>query len=362
VKILLVSKAMRVALTASKAEGLGRAADLTLAVPTHWPGFVDEPLPAPRGYQRRELPVILSGRNHLHVYRGVSRLMDVVRPDLVHVDEEHYSLVTFQIARAARRRGTPFVAFTWQNIARRYPPPFAWTERWVLRHASAMLCGNADAAEALRWKGCEGATPVIPQFGLDPRSYDQRASNRRRWRLPEGAYLVGFVGRVILAKGLDTVIEAAVRVPGAEVVVAGSGPDQARLEALGRRMGVRVHWLGPLASGDVPELLASVDVLTLPSRTTATWKEQFGRVLVEAMAQGTALVGSDSGEIPNVVGDAGVIVPEGDVAAWADALTRLGDDQVRSRYAQVGVRRARRYAQERIVADTLSVYRSVLGG
>jgi glycosyltransferase involved in cell wall biosynthesis len=66
-----------------------------------------------------------------------------------------------------------------------------------------------------------------------------------------------------------------------------------------------------------------MSVLVLPSLTTPTWKEQFGHVLVEAMACGVPVIGSDSGAIPEVIGDAGLIVPEGNVDALADAIQSL---------------------------------------
>jgi glycosyltransferase involved in cell wall biosynthesis len=99
-----------------------------------------------------------------------------------------------------------------------------------------------------------------------------------------------------------------------------------------------------------------MDVLAAPSLTTPGWREQFGRMLVEAFACGVPVIGSDSGEIPYVIGDAGVVVREGDVAAWAHALAMLlespgrraelslrGLDQARTHYAWPVV--ARRYVQ-----------------
>ena len=70
-----------------------------------------------------------------------------------------------------------------------------------------------------------------------------------------------------------------------------------------------------MPSTEVPAVLRALDVLVLPSLTTPSWKEQFGRVLQEAMACAIPVVGSDSGEIPHVIGDAGLVTPEGDAAA-----------------------------------------------
>ncbi|MGB9873142.1 MAG: glycosyltransferase, partial [Anaerolineae bacterium] len=114
----------------------------------------------------------------------------------------------------------------------------------------------------------------------------------------------------------------------------------------------------PVSPERMPELLAQVDVVVLPSRTTRVWKEQFGRILVEAMACKVPVVGSDSGAIPEVVGDAGLIFPEGDTEALAECLQRLKESpQQRRELAKRGyVRATTLYSQEYIAAQTVNFY------
>jgi glycosyltransferase involved in cell wall biosynthesis len=84
-----------------------------------------------------------------------------------------------------------------------------------------------------------------------------------------------------------------------------------------------------------------MDVLAAPSQTTSRWREQFGRMLIEAFACGVPVVASDSGEIPHVVGDRGIIVAERDTAAWTRALQLvLGDDALRRDLSERGRRAA----------------------
>ena len=106
----------------------------------------------------------------------------------------------------------------------------------------------------------------------------------------------------------------------------------------------------------------AMDALALPSRTTPHWVEFFGRALIEAMACGAAVVGSDSGEIARVVGGAGLIVPEGNAAALAQALQRLQrDPQLAARLRENGQRRVQEnYAWEKIAADTAEAYRAAM--
>jgi len=110
---------------------------------------------------------------------------------------------------------------------------------------------------------------------------------------------------------------------------------------------------------EMPSYYNRLDVLVLPSLTRPNWKEQFGRVLIEAMACGVPVVGSDCGEIPNVIGQAGLIFPEGDADELRARLERLmGDPYLRMRLARLGRERVlARYTQARIAAETCEVYR-----
>ena len=104
----------------------------------------------------------------------------------------------------------------------------------------------------------------------------------------------------------------------------------------------RVSIATDVTHDQVPHYLNAMDVLCAPSQTTAGWREQFGRMLIEAMACGVPVLASRSGEIPHVLGDAGILLPEADVEAWATALGRvLADPAERRDLADRGLRRAR---------------------
>ena len=147
--------------------------------------------------------------------------------------------------------------------------------------------------------------------------------------------------------------------------VAGEGPERGRLEQLADSLGVadRVKFDGVIASADMPAFLHGLDALALPSLTAPSWKEQFGRVLIEAMACAVPVVGSDSGEIPHVIGEAGLIFPEGDVGALQERLRSLMEDAyLRQALGQAGRERVlARYTQAQIAAQTVAVYRRMMG-
>jgi glycosyltransferase involved in cell wall biosynthesis len=164
---------------------------------------------------------------------------------------------------------------------------------------------------------------------------------------------------------VDLLLRAAAGLPGVwRVYVLGAGPERQTLENLAHELGLadRIVFDAPIPSTQMPAYLSELDVVVLPSRTRPHWKEQFGRALVEAMACGVPVIGSTCGEIPHVIGDAGLVFPEGDVDALRDALLRLQrDDELRRDLAMRG--RARvlaHYTQKQIAIETVAVYRQMM--
>jgi glycosyltransferase involved in cell wall biosynthesis len=189
-----------------------------------------------------------------------------------------------------------------------------------------------------------------------------RAAARAALGLPDDAFVVAALGRLVPVKGFDLLVEAMpallAAVPEAHAIVIGDGPEETALAALARRLGVsaRVRLHG--ASADPATILAGVDVLAAPSRN-----EGMGRALVEAMALGVPVVGADVGGIPSVVGDdeAGRLVPPNDVAALAEALVELGrDPSIRAKLAEVARERAETFSTEVADARMLDLYASLV--
>lgn len=362
-RVLMLSKACVVGAYQRKLEELAAlGVELTVAAPPVW---VDErgALPLERvytqGYTLVETPIWFNGNFHLHFYPRFGDLVRRAQPDLVHVDEEPYNLATFLAVRTARARGVPCVFFSWQNILRRYPPPFAQMEAYVLRQCAVGLAGNAEAAQVWRAKGFAGALFVVPQFGVDATLFQPPVGPR-----PARPFTVGYAGRLVPEKGVDVIIQALAQAPGAQLRVAGSGPEAEFLRAVAEHYGVagRVHFEPPRASTAMPGFYAEIDALILPSRTRRNWKEQFGRVLIEAMACGVPVIGAHSGAIPEVIGEAGLTFPEDDVAALAAHVRHLAaNPALRQRLGEQGRARVQaHYTQKHIAQATLTAYQHAL--
>ncbi len=340
--------------------------DLTVIVPPRWR---DErgtlPLERARtsGYRLLVEPILFNGNYHLHFYPWLHRRLTALQPDVLHIDEEPYNLATWHALRIAQRHGTRVLFFSWQNIKRRYPWPFSAMESYVLRRADAAIFGSASAHAVWRAKGYRGRKDIIPQFGIDPDLFPMREEDTRR----QGRFSVGFVGRLVREKGVDILLRALADLPEeVHLTVIGAGPERAALAQLAGRLGIseRVVFEPWLPSTEIPERLRSLDALVLPSRTTSHWKEQFGRVLLEAMASGAPVVGADCGEIASVIGTAGLLFPEGDYAGLAAALRRLLEDStLRQRVVQNGRERViSKFTQAQVAAETVSVYRQLASG
>lgn len=300
----------------------------------------------------------IHGRMHPILFwysqRALRTLLRELRPDLVDVHEEPYSLAARGILRAVAREvpDAPVVIYTAQNICKRYPLPFRRSERKVLRGAAAAYPCSTEAGHVLRRKGYGGPLHVLP-LGVAP--VPERP-------LSTGHHRVGFVSRLVPEKGGALAVAAFARAAeglDATLEIVGAGPDEPHLRALA---GDDVVFTGPLAQEEALARIAAYDVLLVPSTATPRWKEQFGRVVAQALAAGTPVIASDSGSLPEVVGDCGEIVPEGDVDALAVRLgALLRDPKRRAELAARGRRRAAsELSWERVAEGFDRMYREAL--
>jgi glycosyltransferase involved in cell wall biosynthesis len=367
VKVLIVSKILVVAAYRHKLDEIAALPEverLVVVTPPEWrePGGRTLKLEAsegPHAYELRIEPIRFNGSYHLFYWPGLGRVLREVRPDIVHLDEEPYNLATAHGTWLAQRAGARSLFFTWQNLYRHYPPPFRWFERGVFRRSAFGIAGNAEALQVLRRKGYAGPASVIPQFGVDPTLFKPGPP-------PENdPPVIGFIARLVEEKGILVLLAALAGLAGRwRLHVVGTGPLEAKARRRAAQFGIgdRITWERGVPSTLIPARLQTFDVLVQPSLTRRNWKEQFGRAMMEAMACGVAVIGSTSAEIPNVVGDGGLIVPEGDPQALRDAISRvLIDAGLRENLGQKGRARVLAcYTNQRIAEQTARAYQQAL--
>jgi phosphatidyl-myo-inositol dimannoside synthase len=297
----------------------------------------------------------------------LGRLLQQGNFDVVHAWEEPYIYAGYQIARAVGSgRLSPAYCFrTAQSLVKRYPPPFSYFERYSVERADGWVAGGHLVLEAALNRGYPASRGHILTLAVDTCSFrplGETASRSVRQELQLQPPVLGFVGRLTATKGLDVIMSAMELLNPARpwsLLILGSGPYEATLTQWAKKH----HWsdrvrVKLVAHSDVPKYLGAMDLLLAPSRTTHTWKEQFGRMVIEAFASGVPVLASDSGEIPYVVADAGWIVPEANVTAWASAIEELLDTPaLRTDMARRGLGRASIYSTFVVAKQYRDYYR-----
>jgi glycosyltransferase involved in cell wall biosynthesis len=301
------------------------------------------------------VPVHFNPPIHLMIYGRL--LAQLLREpwDLVHCWEEPYVAAAAQVAYSTRR-DVPIVYATFQNIEKRYPPPFGWVERYTMARAAGIIAFGRTSREVAVQRA-PGTTPVRVIFpGVDVAHFSPETGARarvlRKYSWDDSWRVVGFVGRFVPEKGCALLTRALERIEEPwRAIFVGSGPLEADLRDWARRYGGRVRIETEVGHDAVAEYLNAMDLLCAPSQTTHRWREQFGRMVIEALACGVPVIASDSGEIPDVVGDAGVIVGEADEQGWTRAIARLmRDEELRADLARRGRQRAVEHFAWQVIA------------
>lgn len=358
-RLLVISHTYSAAINHAKLRALAQHSRLTVIAPRRWPDslFSVEGPAAPREYAFHPLRAWFAGRILRHFYnpRTLRRIVAEARPDLVYVEEEPASLVLAQCAALKRWGHYRLVGFTWENINRRNGVP--GVERYNLARCDGLIAGNNAAAQVVTAKGFRKALMVTPQLGVDPEHFYPADATAA-----PGRFVVGYVGRFVEDKGLETLWRAARELPDVQMLWLGGGPLKSQVDQWREDLHPRLQVVGAVPHEQIAGYLRTLDALVLPSYTTANWKEQFGHVLIEAMACGVPVIGSDSGAIPEVIGEAGLVVPERDAGALREALARLrADAGLRARLGQAGRDRVlAHYTHAQIAAANAAFFQQVL--
>jgi glycosyltransferase involved in cell wall biosynthesis len=313
-----------------------RGWDVKILLPSRWGHSYASGAVRPKALEGMEgkllpTPVLFRGRPQRHVYlTRCGAVCRRLRPDVAFVEAEPYSLSAAQWGRAFTKLRIPFGVQCYENIDRSLPAPVRALRSRVLRDAAFVAARSDTAGRLARAWGAKGeielAPPAVPSWPPAPPS-------------AERPFTVGFAGRLIASKGLGDLLEAVrgLRAP-VELLLLGDGELRATLD--GQAIpGSRLRVVNGLTHEDMAGAYSQLDVLVLPSHTTPTWKEQFGRVIVEALWCGVPVVGSDSGEIPWLIEltGGGLVFPEGDSDALRAQLQTLRDSpQLRERLARAG--------------------------
>lgn len=295
--------------------------------------------------------------------RPIIKALREHQPDLIDMSHEPYSVAAAEILTLCSwfAPQVPIVMQTNQNILHNYPPPFNWLEQRAFKRVAAAYACSESVREVARAKGFQKPTPIVP-FGVNTEAFCPRPVSSDKSDRP---LTIGYIGRMLPGKGLNILADALAKLKDESwrLLVVGDGSEREAFEGQLSAAGVldRAEFTGAVTFSLVPKLFHKLDVMVIPTETTKRIREQFGRVIVEAMASRVPVIGSTCGAIPEVIGNAGLVFPEGDAGALASALQQiLSDENLRERLALAGLARVEHYSWERVAEKTYALYQQVM--
>jgi glycosyltransferase involved in cell wall biosynthesis len=379
-RILIVSHTYIVDINREKLRALVQLqpdVEVTIVVPRYWyPGGVQKGLtisePLDEG-RFRVIPVTNFSYNNQGLLTfgwEIIPLLWQFRPQIIQVEQGAKSLAYTQLIMLSYLLGlrAKKLFFTWWNLPYTLKFPVSWIEKFNLSNSQGIIVGNQDGAEVIRQKNYRGKIKIMPQLGVDEKLFCRQPQPHLAASLgiKRHDFVVGFVGRFVEEKGLITLLQSLAQLQDFywKLLLVGRGELQPLLLNIAAQWGIenRLVIVDSVPHTQVAKYINLMNVLVLPSQTnaefktlTATgWQEQFGHVLIEAMACKVPVIGSDCGEIPHVIGNAGLTFSQGDVRELRDRLLSLISQPLfAARLGHMGYDRAMAYYTNKALAQQM---------
>lgn len=373
-RILYIGHAYMVAENQKKIQALANLPNIEVALilPHRWPDPPIHPnltpyVPAHSNYQIKILRALWPGVEQYYVYMSPDLAMRHFKPDVICVEQGAGAFVYTQslIYRNLYVPQAKAIFFTWWNLPYRASLPLRLIERFNLSQTQGAIVGNQEAADILRDHGYGGPLLRLPQLGVDAQDYHRFESAELRQKLGLTRFTVGYTGRFVEEKGIRVLLQALAGVSfDFQLLMIGRGPleDEIRQFATQQSWGDRLKIVSGVSHSEMAGYQNCMDVMVVPSLTRPFWKEQFGHVIIEAMACEVPVIGSDSAEVPRVIGEAGLVIPEGDVPALQATLRQTAESvQLRRSLGEAGRRRVlENYTNENIAQRLVNFFQDLI--
>ncbi len=241
----------------------------------------------------------------------------------------------YTLACLKEEMGFKFVLSWWENIPYRalFDAKTRYLKRSVMDKVDLFLPFTEKAGKTLEMEGVRSDRIKVLYPGVNLERFkpgDKNMEIMSRYSISPNLFVIAYVGKLVSWKGVHNLAYAAriLKLKGITdfiITISGKGAQKENLENLIKEAGVGEHFrfLDFVPYDDMPEVFRMADAFVLPSYPTMTWQEQFGMVLSEAMASGVPVISTRSGSIPEVIGDAGILISPGDYSALAEAILEL---------------------------------------
>lgn len=285
------------------------------------------------------------------------------RPDILHLFEEFSGLITFQALLANRMLGrkSKVLLYSAENLPHNMHPVFRLLMRSVMARSHAALVCSQGVKPILEAEGYSKPIEVFP-LGVDPSTFYKFPVADLKTQLKlDGKFVLGYAGRLLAIKGVFLLIEMMRHLPEhVHLLLVGAGPEESRLRDMAGAFGVahRIRFVGSIPYPELPSYMNCMDIGIAPSQTTPYWKEQFGRVLVELMSCEVPVIGSNSGSIPEVLGEAGYIFQENALQELIHLIhVLMQQSEKTTEHGKAGRERVlKHYSQERMCQQLITMY------
>ena len=387
-KILIASHTYIVDLNREKLRALAKIEpdlEVTVVVPQRWnPKGVQSQIVETKFVDEgsfKVVPISNYSQNNQALLTFGPDLISLLRkfkPDIIQVEQGSKALTYAQFITCNKLLGLKAknLFFTWWNLPYQLKFPISLLEAYNLKNTDGIVAGNKDGEYILRKRGYEGPIKVMPQLGVDETLFkpETQIELRDDLGIQPNDFVVGFVGRFVEEKGLLTLAEAlaGLQEKNWKWLLLGRGELQATLWETATELGIkeRLIVVESVPHDHVQKYINLMNTLVLPSETTYKfktltsigWKEQFGHVLIEAMACGVPVIGSDSGEIPHVIGNAGLVFPEGNIKELRHCLMQLMEQkELAESLGQKGYEKViSQYTNKALATKLLSFYQELV--
>lgn len=283
-----------------------------------------------------------------------------VKPDIIHMFEEpwHNLAAYMNFWSNLICPKTKLIFQTFQNQVEDYQKSWIRTQNWTFkRSAAAIACAEEMKEVLLHWGYTKPIHVIYP--GVETKLFSPQDASALRANLGLKEFTIGYFGRMVEEKGIEDLIDAGKQLDFPhQFLFIGNGPIKPRLQSQVPIQ--RAVWVDAVTPNEINTYYSALNVLVLPSRTTKNWKEQFGRVLVEAMLCSVPVIGSSSGEIHKVISDAGLVFAEQDPTDLAKKIAEIRNNvSLREDLKKKGLKRGAEFDWKNTADQVYKVYQNL---